>query len=159
MTKPNWNQTRPAILAVLVMSTVACGGEPAEEDKSPPPAPRSQASPATPPTNADAGSPAAPIPETLIGVWDYEQGTCDPASDMRLAISQDRFEFYESVGQVESVRKDGDAIVVDLAMEGEGETWEQSVRLLLRDDGQRLHITEADAAADVDDYPRKRCAG
>ena len=56
------------------------------------------------PAAAPASDPApSAIPAGFIGVWDYEKGTCDPASDMRLAIGQDRFEFYESVGEVKAV--------------------------------------------------------
>lgn len=100
---------------------------------------------------------AATIPNTLIGVWDYENGTCDPASDMRLEIGSDEFRFYESVGSVKDVRSEGDATIVDLAMEGEGETWEQSLRLVLKAEGTRLHVTEPQKDSDVDEYPRRRC--
>lgn len=100
---------------------------------------------------------AATIPNTLIGVWDYEQGTCDPASDMRLEIGPQDFKFYESFGTVTDVRTEGGATIVDLAMEGEGESWEQSLRLVLKAEGTRLHITEPQKDSDVDEYPRRRC--
>ena len=113
---------------------------------------------ASAPAAAPASDPApSEIPAGFIGVWDYEKGTCDPAPDMRLAIGQDRFEFYESVGEVKAVRNEGEATVVDLAMEGEGETWDQSLRLVLKDSGERLHVTEPVNTSDTDDYPRKRC--
>ena len=45
----------------------------------------------------------------------------------------------------------------DLAMEGEGETWDQSLRLILKDNGERLHVTEPSSSSDTDDFPRKWC--
>ena len=142
-----------AAVLVLVLALTACGSEPVPE---PQPAPVETAEPQpAAPTGPIAET--ALIPERFIGVWDYIEGTCDPASDMRLAIGQDRFEFYESVGEVKAVRNQGETTVVDLAMEGEGETWEESLRLVLKDDGERLHVTEPVNASDTDDYPRKRC--
>lgn len=142
----------------LVLALAACGGEP-----QPQPAPTEKAGASLEPVEQKVDTPANAIPETtqiperFIGVWDYIEGTCDPASDMRLAIGQDRFEFYESVGEVKAVRNQGETTVVDLAMEGEGETWEESLRLVLKDEGERLHVTEPVNASDTDDYPRKRC--
>ncbi|MCL4671751.1 MAG: hypothetical protein KJZ64_02180 [Sphingomonadaceae bacterium] len=146
----------PALPVVLALA--ACGSEP---EPQPAPVEAVDANPAT--VEREADTPASTIPETtqiperFIGVWDYVKGTCDPASDMRLAIGQDRFEFYESVGEVKAVRNEGEATVVDLAMEGEGETWDLPLRLVLKDGGERLHVTEPVNASDTDDYPRKRC--
>lgn len=146
----------PALPFVLALA--ACGSEP-----EPPTAPleTDDATPAPVESQPEATASAIPetslIPERFIGVWDYVKGTCDPASDMRLAIGQDRFEFYESVGEVKAVRNQGDTTVVDLAMEGEGEIWAQSLRLVLKDGGERLHVTEPVNTSDTDDYPRKRC--
>lgn len=140
--------------ASLALSLAACGSEPTPQ---PAPSEPPAAAPAAPEAPVGAIAETTLIPERFIGVWDYEKGTCDPASDMRLAIGQDRFEFYESVGEVKAVRQDGEATVVDLAMAGEGETWDQSLRLVLKDGGERLHVTEPGSASDTDDYPRKRC--
>ena len=140
--------------ALLALTLAACGSEsapqPAPSEKSGP-APVAPATPAAPTTAPNT------IPADFLGVWDYEKGSCDPGSDMRLDIGQDRFEFYESVGAVKAVRTEGEATVVDLAMEGEGETWEQSLRLVLKNGGDRLHVTEPGNASDTDAYPRKRC--
>lgn len=140
--------------AILALALAGCGSEP-----TPAPTPTDTAEVTSTAPDAPGGAIAETtlIPERFIGVWDYEKGTCDPASDMRLAIGQDRFEFYESVGEVKAVRNEGDATVVDLAMEGEGETWDQSLRLVVKDNGERLHVTEPVNASDTDDYPRKRC--
>lgn len=98
------------------------------------------------------------IPAQFIGVWDYIEGTCDPASDMRLEITQEDFTFYESYGEIRDVRSEGDYTIVDLAMEGEGETWSSSERLFLTESGE-LHLTDPAASAALTDYPRKRCDG
>ena len=97
------------------------------------------------------------MPNTLIGAWDYEKGTCDPSSDMRLEIDTKQLRFYESLGQITAVRSDGVATIVDLAMEGEGESWTETLRFVLKDGGTRLHITEPQTEGDVDEYPRRRC--
>ena len=97
------------------------------------------------------------MPNILIGAWDYEKGTCDPGSDMRLEIDTRQLRFYESLGQVTAVRPDGVATIVDLAMEGEGESWTETLRFVLKDGGTRLHVTEPQTQGDVDEYPRRRC--
>lgn len=144
-------------LAVLALALAACNRGTPSADEGPP---------AAPPTKeaATVEAPAAldpavtiDIPPQMLGVWDYEKGTCDPASDMRLTIANDRFTFYESSGTVEAVRRAGDAVIVELAMTGEGENWTQSYRLALRDAEQRLHMTDPVKSPAVDPYPRKRC--
>ena len=137
----------PLLVVVLAVSACSEAETPTrEQEQTPAPA----AAPASDP------APSA-IPAGFIGVWDYEKGTCDPASDMRLVIGQDRFEFYESVGEVKAVRNEGETTVVDLAMEGEGETWDQSLRLVLKDNDERLHVTEPSSSSDTDYFPRKWC--
>jgi hypothetical protein len=76
---------------------------------------------------------------------------------MRLEIGQAEFGFYESRGKVTGIRNEGEATIVDLDMSGEGETWTQSLRLVLKEDGTRLHVTEPQKESDEDDYPRRRC--
>ena len=94
----------------------------------------------------------------MIGVWDYIEGTCDPASDLRLEIAPDHLTFYESYGTVQSVTRDGDDVTFALTMEGEGETWEESLTYRLAENGT---ILESDTRAPVGDGPllRKRCEG
>ncbi len=113
---------------------------------------------AGPPGDAAAIA-AGRIPQRFQGVWDYEGGTCDPASDLRMEISPSEILFYESIGLVKKVKPDGDAILVTLAMEGEGETWEQVTRFALSGSGKdrRLHSTDADEPKSVDEYPSKSC--
>ena len=99
------------------------------------------------------------IPARFLGAWDYVEGNCDPASDLRMEIGQRRIVFYESVGDVTGIRAEGDdAIVVDMNMSGEGETWTQSTKLTLEDGGDRLVPSEAGDDAGYVPMPRKRCA-
>lgn len=99
------------------------------------------------------------IPASLHGVWDYEGGTCAPESDMRMEITGDEILFYESIGKVTAVAADAEDTIVTLAMEGEGETWEQSTRFALTGEGDdlRLHTSDGDAPKQVDEYPSKKC--
>lgn len=102
---------------------------------------------------------AAAIPVRYHGVWDYVEGTCDPASDMRMEIDGRQIVFYESAGTVTGTSiEDGDAIVA-LDMEGEGETWKNSLRLSLVDGGERLHVTDGSAPKAPSEFPRTRCDG
>ena len=57
------------------------------------------------------------IPARFRGVWDNAEGTCAPASDLRMDIRAGEIEFYESLGEVTSVETEGpDSIVVSLAI-------------------------------------------
>ena len=91
-------------------------------------------------------------------MWDYEGGTCDPASDLRTQISGDQIRFYESTGEVVSVELDGDKAIVELAMTGEGESWTQT-SALIHNAGSDTLIFQADASAVNPDVTnnRKRC--
>ena len=150
-------RTLPVVAAVAL---AACSGG----REVPPETPAEQEVPSlaasengAPGENTATASAENAIPDRFIGVWDYIRGTCDPASDMRLEIEEDEFGFYESTGKVTNVQTEGAAVIVDLDMAGEGETWTQSLRLVLTDDGTRLLVTEPQSASDKDDYPRRRC--
>lgn len=99
------------------------------------------------------------IPTRFQGVWDYVEGSCSPESDMRMEIGGSEILFYESVGTVTEVAAEGEDVVVSLAMEGEGETWEQELRLALvgTGAGQVLETSDGEKPRTVDDYPSKRC--
>ncbi|MEL6530671.1 MAG: hypothetical protein AAGK01_10515 [Pseudomonadota bacterium] len=105
---------------------------------------------------AEAGT---DIPAPFQGVWDYERGSCAPESDLRMEIKDRSITFYESYGAVSDVRGDAGDTIVDLAMEGEGEKWKQSLRLSLVGEGaeQRLHTSDASKPKQPDELPRKRC--
>ncbi|HAN88805.1 MAG TPA: hypothetical protein DCQ48_05640, partial [Erythrobacter sp.] len=97
------------------------------------------------------------IPAAFRGVWDYVEGSCDPASDLRVEIGPETMQFYESFGEVTRIEVAGPQdIVVSLAMEGEGETWEMARRFTLSDDGRRL--TPAAVGDDqFEPMPLKKC--
>lgn len=118
---------------------------------------------AGPPPDAVDVALANRIPTRFHGVWDHAEGTCDPASDLRMEISGSEILFYEAVGMVTDVEAEGDPpngdVVVTLAMEGEGETWEQKTRLSLVQSraGPRLETSDGEEPKGPDDYPSVRC--
>lgn len=137
----------------LVLLLAACGSETAE-----PPAAPATTEVVISDTVGAQPSAAAPdgvltaIPAAFLGVWDAETGSCDPASDLRLEIAAQTIGFYESQGTVNRVVQNPDGwTVADLAMEGEGETWDMTMSLRLSGEGEarRLSVrhkgqTEAD---------------
>lgn len=149
---------RPVILASL-LALAACGGEARQEAAAPEPAPSAPAPAASKPTPPPAT--AATIPARFIGVWDAETGTCDPASDLRLEIAPRSIGFYESHGTVTAVteRKEG-SVVIGLAMEGEGDNWDQTIKLeLIRSGGTEwlLSLPGPDSDVMVRPLRLKRC--
>jgi hypothetical protein len=124
---------RAAALASLI-ALASCGGEAERETAAPEPA----ASTPTPAATASEPAPtaAATIPVRFDGVWDAETGTCDPASDLRLDIGPQMIGFYESQGTVTAVdASDPDVASIQLAMEGEGDQWTQTMELSLDGEG------------------------
>lgn len=150
---------RTAFILASLFALAACGSDPVPATSEPETA---SSTPAPQPVET-----ATPVEETLAnriptrfhGVWDYIEGTCALESDMRMEISGAEILFYESVGQVTAVTAEEDDVVVTLAMEGEGETWEQRTRLALTGEGpeQRLETSDGEAPKRVDEYPSKRC--
>lgn len=150
---------------IFLLGLAACGSE-AEAPADTAPAAEATAAPTDDSADdtGDAGETvedalANRIPTRFQGVWDYVGGSCDPASDLRMEISGSEILFYESIGQVIGVTGEGDEIIVTLAMEGEGETWEQATRLALVGEGsdQRLETGDGEQPRTVDEYPSKRC--
>jgi len=123
-------RVRAAFLATA-FALAACGGEPQQEAAAPEPAPATTAGSMLkePASGSTAGS---AIPAQFIGAWDAETGTCDPASDLRLDINPQAIGFYESQGTLIRLAEaiDG-STVVELAMEGEGDTWDMTMTLSL----------------------------
>lgn len=144
---------RRIALLLAVFLTAACSqGQPAPKETA-------RASPA--PAGTPAATPApeiAMVPDRFQGIWDYEKGTCDPASDLRVEIAERGITFYESHGAVTALRIESpEAIVVDLAMEGEGEKWTMQRRFTLSNSDRTL-IPEATDGERLEPMPLKRCA-
>lgn len=153
------SNTARSFLMIAGLALVACGGEPSgeapEADASPTAAPAPVASaPTSPPATA------ATIPARFIGVWDAETGTCDPASDLMLRIARDGIGFYESHGTVTRVTEDAAGrATLDLAMEGEGDTWDTTMTLSLKGQGadERLLVPFEDSGGKPAPLTLKRC--
>ena len=141
---------RLSILPLAALALAACSQSddtPAAEETAAP----ARATPSATPVAANT------VPEAFRGVWDFVDGTCNPASDLRVAIEERAFEFYESHGEVTGVTVESPtSIVVDLAMEGEGETWTMRRRFTLSNGGARLMPAAVDGE-DFEPMPLKRC--
>ena len=152
--------TRPALASLAVFALLACSpGQTTPDD----PAPQQTAIPVEPDGGIGDGAPPLPeligtIPPRFRGVWDYVEGSCAPASDLRLDIGEASITFYESAGQLTGIEDSGTgSVIVTLAMEGEGETWEERRELVLEEGGERLLVLDPADASAGRDLPRKRC--
>lgn len=146
-----------ATFAFSTLSLVACSpsaDEPVSEETVASAPANSSATPAAAPTLETRAVSA--IPDQFVGVWDAVGGSCDESSEMRLEVSQQRLEFYESVGEIRSVSMEGDYPIVQMAMTGEGESWDEARRLFIDNSGY-LHLTEPGSNRAVTDTPRARC--
>ncbi|MFM7378763.1 MAG: hypothetical protein ACKO1O_11660 [Erythrobacter sp.] len=153
-----------ALGLALALALAACGGEPQQEE---PAAPAPMASATAPPSDPPAPTTpaaAAAIPARFIGVWDAETGTCDPASDLRLDIAPQAIDFYESQGTLTRIVESPDgAATLDLAMEGEGDSWEMTMTINLSgaDAAERLVVQHKGEPGEPAPEPLrlKRCRG
>ena len=152
--------TRLALASIAVFALLACSpGQTTQGD----PAAQQTAIPVEPDGGIGDGAPPLPeligtIPPRFRGVWDNVEGSCAPASDLRLEVGEGSITFYESAGQLTGIEDSGAAsVIVMLAMEGEGETWEERRELVLEDGGARLLVLDPADASAGRDLPRKRC--
>lgn len=151
---------RLLLLAPALLALAACG--------SPEPSPDAPAK--TPiPFEPDggigdgAGPPEAvaetSIPQRFLGVWDA--GDCSASSEMRLEVTADRLEYYESVGTLTAIEAaSGGDVLATLAMSGEGQSWSDTVRLQLTEvDGREalLVLPGPDSDVELRPVPRLRC--
>ena len=145
---------RRSILSLAVLALAACSqGEPAPAETGVP----SQADTPAPPAASTPLAQSLLVPDQFQGIWDYVKGTCDPSSDLRVEIAERGITFYESHGAVTALTVDSpEVIVVELAMQGEGEKWTMRRRFALTDDGQTLTPTAADGES-FEPMPLKRC--
>ena len=114
---------------------------------------------ATPTSSAANPAPAQAdkVPAAFLGVWDYVRGSCDPASDLRIEIKPDAIEFYEAHGNITKIIVESpETVVLDLAMDGEGEQWTMARRFSLSNGGETLTPTGMDDEG-FEPMPLKRC--
>ena len=144
---------RRFIVPLAALTLAACGqGEPAPAETAA--AAEAPAAPVPAPTPVAA----ALVPDRFHGIWDAETGSCDPTSDMRVEIAERGITFYESHGAVTAVAVESpEAIVADLAMQGEGEKWTMRRRFTLSN-GDRTLTPEAVGDKQFEPMPLKRCA-
>lgn len=144
--------------ALIVMALAACSQEPETPVPTSTPVekviPAEHDAPATP----AAVQTAQAIPQQFVGVWDFVDGTCDPASDLRIDIRPTEIEFYELFGAVTSVKvENAQSIVVSLDMTGEGESWQITNRFVLSQGDTILTPVETESDPEFQPMPRKRC--
>ena len=86
------------------------------------------------------------IPAAFTGRWGMVANDCDPQrADNKglLTVAADKLSFYESRAVPGNIRlASPNKLTTDLAFSGEGQTWQQTARLTLMDDGKTL-IREA----------------
>jgi len=84
----------------------------------------------------------AAIPPAFRGEWNRDPAACGTGNDeSRLRVGTGAVRFYESRGVVVTVAAhDAREAEVTLAMSGEGQTWRESFRFRLSDDGDALTI-------------------
>lgn len=147
---------RRFILPLALLAPAACSqGEPAPAETAAP-GPLDSPLPTAAPT-APAPAQSLLVPDRFQGIWDHVEGSCNPASDLRVEIAERGITFYESHGAVTALTVESpEAIVVDLAMQGEGEKWTMRRRFTLTNDGQTLTPTAADGES-FEPMPLKRC--
>ena len=152
MTKHPLMPALRCLALAVVAALAACSAEPE-------PVPPADAAASASPTAAPAApsTPAAPaIPAAYRGVWDWQGGSCDPASDLRMEIGADAIVFYESVGEVLAAEAGEDSVRLELAMSGEGESWRRTSVLTLIEGGSMIE-TEAQDPSGTGAMRYRRC--
>ena len=136
---------RAVFLAANILALAACAdeavdvpAEPASVETPMPVEPDGGIGDGAGPPDATQEALANRIPTRFHGVWDFVDGTCARESDLRLEISGSEIMFYESFGKVLNVEEDGNSIAVALAMEGEGDTWQETLGFAISEDGEQL---------------------
>ena len=98
------------------------------------------------------------MPERFHGVWNQVDGSCNPASELRVEITPTTIEFYESHGEIMRIVVEApNNLVVALTMEGEGEKWDMAHRFTLSDDGDTLTSSPLIGEEQFEPIPLKRC--
>lgn len=95
------------------------------------------------------------IPARFLGQWDAQDGPCTADSEMFMTIRPGTVTFYESQGEVTAVRRGRPGIVVNLAMEGEGESWTSEWGMSLVNNSEQLATREISSSGTG--TVRRRC--
>jgi len=104
--------------------------------------PGNTAAPAAMPTAAS--SPVAAIPVPFRGRWGMVQEDCDTTRDDTkglMTVTADTLRFWEARATLAGAdaRVEGDTtLVANLSFSGEGQSWREPTRMVLRDDGRTL---------------------
>ena len=165
--KPN----RYFVASLAALSLVACSSEPEPQETSddfaerigaakplaPDATPTSSLNVPPPAPMAKLGAPK-PVPAKFQGTWDFVDGNCAANSDLRIEVGTNSVLFYESRGVVNGYdQPDGDTVILNLAMEGEGEKWEERFRMSLVEGGKFLEASEQSGYGAGQAMRRKRC--
>lgn len=155
---------RPVLIALAsAAALVACsqGQAPAEPVATGAPDPAPSLTTTAPSRTSEAAPPlpreVATMPAAFRGTWGYAEGDCSPGTELSMVIGEKSIEFYESLGTITSIKVESPtSVVIDLAMEGEGEKWTVQNRLALSENGAILTPTDT-ARTSEQLMPRKRC--
>ena len=163
--------TRSSILAAAILALAACSSEPepqetaddfadrigAGQPRAPDATPTSSLNPAPKAPMAKLGAPK-PVPARFQGSWDFVDGDCSAQSELRIRVGTNSVQFYESTGVVNGFEQpDDNTVILNLAMEGEGEKWEERFRLSLVEGGKFLEASEQSGYGAGQAMRRKRC--
>lgn len=163
--------TRSSILAAAILALAACSSEPEPQETAddfadrigagqplaPDATPTSSLNPAPKAPMAKLGAPK-PVPARFQGSWDFVDGDCSAQSELRIRVGTNSVQFYESTGVVNGFEQPEDnTVILNLAMEGEGEKWEERFRLSLVEGGKFLEASEQSGYGAGQAMRRKRC--
>lgn len=164
-------KTSLVLIAASVLALAACSSEPEPKESAddfadrigagqplaPDATPTSSLNPAPKAPMAKLGAPK-PVPAKFQGTWDFVDGNCSAESDLRLTVGTNSVQFYESTGVVNGFEQpDDNTVILNLAMEGEGEKWEERFRISLVDGGKYLEASEQSGYGAGQAMRRKRC--
>lgn len=130
------------IVLVVVAGVALAACEPAKPNVAPTsPSPSEPVTAAPAPVVTAAPADMQSIPAAYLGKWDATAEACAQPSIDTLTIAANELRFHESIGEINSITQDGDGIVVAGPFEGEGESWDGSMRLALSADQNTLTLT------------------
>lgn len=165
-------KTSFALFAAGALALAACSSEPGPQESAddfasrigsgqplaPDAKPTSSLDPAPRAPMAKLGAPR-PVPARFQGSWDFVDASCGAESDLRIKVGTNSVQFHESTGVVNGFEQpDENTLVLNLAMEGEGERWEERFRISLVDGGKYLETSEQSGYGAGQAMRRKRCS-